>query len=273
MANPTWLDGFFVGGVTDQFQTAASPLPKQATINFQNGVAGVDNPGAGRTDFAFQTTDRIAYFNVRDYGAKGDGTTNDLPAFIACQAALMATVDSVHHVQGTFFIPPGTYRLIGDFFVLSSATYLGVGSGAPESTTGSIVRFDPGFGLKIWNFSTIPHSSGDGTGCQIKGINFVQTSRLTLPYKGASTAYAVGDIVSCRCFSGVDSDQGNGEYTVYYKCIVAGTTAASTTTDFWTAGCQRTDTSEVWTAATKYKYGAVVRSTDTAHANIFFTFS
>lgn len=53
-------------------------------------------------------------FNIRDYGAKGDGSTNDGPAF---QAALDAAVSAG---GGTVFCPAGTYAIASNVKILGS---------------------------------------------------------------------------------------------------------------------------------------------------------
>ena len=48
--------------------------------------------------------DTLSRFNVRSYGAKGDGQADNTKAF---QAAL----DAAARVSGTVFVPAGTYRV------------------------------------------------------------------------------------------------------------------------------------------------------------------
>src|SRR5689334_5741217 len=77
------------------------------------------------TQFAFASTgstanrtlpDRLAEIkNVKDFGAKGDGVTDDWAAIMA--AVNWQTAVS-YHGQGTIFFPPGTYHVSApiDFF-------------------------------------------------------------------------------------------------------------------------------------------------------------
>lgn len=44
--------------------------------------------------------------NVRDFGAVGDGVTDDTDAFAKAMAALVASAEG-----GAFYIPPGTYKI------------------------------------------------------------------------------------------------------------------------------------------------------------------
>lgn len=68
-------------------------------------------------------------FNVRDYGAVGNGVTNDKPAFIAAFEAAEAVGG-----YGIVFMPPGTYAIEGS---LSLQDYTSVLQGAGAHHTGS----------------------------------------------------------------------------------------------------------------------------------------
>jgi hypothetical protein len=84
------------------------------------------------------------WFNVKAYGAKGDGTTDDT---VAIQASITACQGSTY--GGIVYFPPGTYKVTGTTYALlvtGSNTYLlGAGSGnttiAHASTTGDTVFF------------------------------------------------------------------------------------------------------------------------------------
>src|SRR6516162_8932824 len=71
-----------------------------ATFQFQASGPGVTT--------AITLPDRLAYVkNVKDFGAKGDGVTDDLAAITA---ALNWTSD---RNKGTIYFPPGTYYVSG----------------------------------------------------------------------------------------------------------------------------------------------------------------
>ncbi len=63
--------------------------------------------------------DKPVQVNVKDFGAKGDGKTDDTAAF---QAAL----DSVKETGGTVFVPIGTYLIKSHIYVPNSVTLEGV---------------------------------------------------------------------------------------------------------------------------------------------------
>lgn len=68
----------------------------------------------------------IGAYNVHDFGALGDGTGDDGPAFN--RAITTATQQADSGVNGPVFVPPGIYRIATTVSVLSSVTLLGLGS-------------------------------------------------------------------------------------------------------------------------------------------------
>jgi hypothetical protein len=78
------------------------------------------------------------FFNVKDYGATGDGTTNDSTAFAATLTALPAA-------GGTIFVPEGIFRV--DNFVINrdNVHLLGTGWGSiiqPTTSGADAIRID-----------------------------------------------------------------------------------------------------------------------------------
>lgn len=69
-------------------------------------------------------------FNVKDYGAKGDGATDDTAAVTAAIAAIPAT-------GGTLFFPAGTYLTLGGFTIDKPCTIRGEGSAAYHNLEGA----------------------------------------------------------------------------------------------------------------------------------------
>jgi pectate lyase-like protein len=79
-------------------------------------------------------------FNVRDYGARGDGATDDLVAIVAANEAASAA-------KGCVFFPAGVYALSNYIDVSKEMRWYGVGSGSVLRATGKgkgIVRYRPG---------------------------------------------------------------------------------------------------------------------------------
>jgi len=66
------------------------------------------------------------YFNVKAYGAKGDGVTDDTASIKSAFAAAAA--------GGTIFFPPGTYLVTSSITIISNTTIQGAGMGATVIT-------------------------------------------------------------------------------------------------------------------------------------------
>ncbi len=75
------------------------------------------------------TTTYSGYANVKDFGAKGDGKTDDHPAVIAALAKLAGS-------PGVIYFPAGTYRMASPISLPSRTILRG------SSDTASILRFD-----------------------------------------------------------------------------------------------------------------------------------
>lgn len=121
-------------------QTALNLKAPLASPTFTGTVAGVTKGmvGLGSVDNTADTAKPVSTaqqtaldlkavkahlpFNVRNYGAVGDGTTDDTAALHAAYAAATA-------VKGTVFFPPGVYVVTGTF-ALSGYSCSTVGSGA-----------------------------------------------------------------------------------------------------------------------------------------------
>lgn len=66
----------------------------------------------------------IGAWNIRDFGARGDGNGDDAPAINL--ALTYAAAQSP--ANGVVFVPPGTYRILSTISLPSSTTLLGMGS-------------------------------------------------------------------------------------------------------------------------------------------------
>ena len=212
-------------------------------------------------------------FNVKDFGAVGDGVTDDLPAFLACQAAMAAHTLNQQR-SSIFYVPPvpypKSYFLNSDFDIVTPGRYQGVGVGGGNG--GSRLTFAPGKGIRVWKWTASPRLLGDATDCIVSGFDIFFPQALTLGSWQPRHRFAVGDKIRVNCASGVDAASvGNGSWIVYYECIITGKSSAGAEPDFWTAGCQNPDTSVPWTANTRRKFGSLVRASDPLRWAEFFS--
>lgn len=108
-------------------------------------------------------------FDVRDYGALGDGTGNDAPAF---QAAL---TDIQSAGGGVLLVPPGVYRLLGPLSVSEVAVHI-MGMGRDQS----ILRWEAGVTAGLTYTASGHHylpgePMGRGKSLQMSGLSLMTT--------------------------------------------------------------------------------------------------
>lgn len=126
------------------------------------------------------TSDKLAeVVSVKDFGAKGDGVTDDTAAF---QAALNGA-----SVGGTVFVPSGTYRLTATLILVKPLSLCGVG------VAGSILKFSGCDGISV------SHDNNLLTQYVIEGVSVTTTDiglYTGIQYQGVNmTAYRVSTII------------------------------------------------------------------------------
>ena len=99
-------------------------------------IIGILNSMSGSSS----TSDGLGFFNVKTYGAVGDGSTNDTNAFRNAIAA-------AEIVGGVVFVPTGTYR-VSSIELKSASLWGSNGSKAPFN-----VVSDPKKGCNIWQIA------------------------------------------------------------------------------------------------------------------------
>jgi Pectate lyase superfamily protein len=154
----------------------------------------------------------LTNLTVRTFGAKGDGTTDDLSAF----AAAIATMSSVATTPtgSILYVPPGTYYLSGNLHVSRPIVLSGSGGS-------SILSFAAGKGI-IVDYSgpttgTTAPDGGTGAGSVIEKLS-VSCLGLSLSPWAANTAYVSSPAALL---------QTPAEFRWYYACVGAGTSGAS----------------------------------------------
>lgn len=166
-------------------------------------------------------TDNSSIFNVQDYGAKGDITTDNTNAF---RAALLA---AKNHGGGTVYVPGGAYKVTGNLVIPSGVELRGVhdlpaASGYMKSILLNYVNLsNPGDSA----FVSLSQNSG------IRGIMFVRPQQRYNERKNLTTIYSLPYLVralgpNCWCENvvnanadkGIDfaSAQGGGYFIDFY---------------------------------------------------------
>lgn len=107
-------------------------------------------------------------FDVRAFGAAGDGATDDWPAFSAAIEAMTSWLggNSTSAEGATLFVPPGAYRLAQSLLVNRAIRLTGTGAGGRLAA--AVLRFDAGLtGIVIEaaqpGLTGSPGRRGDGT--------------------------------------------------------------------------------------------------------------
>jgi hypothetical protein len=99
-----------------------------------------------------------ASINVQDYGATGDGTTND-------QAAIQAAIDAATAANKTVYLPAGRYRVTGPLVLTNNSSLIGDNLGGGDYRTlnlgGTIIELDSATpGTNLFNVSQAALRSG-----------------------------------------------------------------------------------------------------------------
>jgi hypothetical protein len=184
------------------------------TRQSQLGNIAVRMPGNGAVDRRIQTKLADAV-SIRDFGAMGDGTTDDAPAFAAAIAA-----------HRSLFIPSGRYRLATPVDVPPGRTILGAGRDdaeiIAEAATAFVFRRNEGA------FAIEPSGADDWCRSKLSGLSIRMTVgglevwghefRLSDVnfYGGSANGWCI-DLVDCNeCLvENVSGGYGGGGYRLF----------------------------------------------------------
>ena len=142
-----------------------APGPPGAGIP-SGGTAGQVPVNTGTGTTAWQSKPMV---DVRDYGATGNGTTNDT-------ASVQAAIDAAAAVGGEVFLPSGTF-LVGNLTMGTGARLAGASQGgtklrAAPGTTGNL--------LQIASFCQVTDLTIDGAGLAVTGLRCWRAARSML---------------------------------------------------------------------------------------------
>lgn len=150
-------------------------------------------------------------FNVKSYGAVGDGATDDAPAIAAALAAMDPTR------PGTLYFPPGTYLHDGDLVIRHACLVTGAGSGTAD-LPGSTITFPAGNGIIV---DDLPAKSA---------AKYTAFRHLYLVGSQLTLADRTDDTTPVKGTTLIRSPR-HDDNRYYFKCVVAGT-IAGTAPDF-----------------------------------------
>lgn len=152
------------------------------TISCAAPTKGVHATNKDYVDAAILT--RLPVHNVKAYGAKGDGTTNDSAAIMAASAN-----------GGIVYFPPGTYLAPGQLTISKPTTFLGFGSAVLNHNAGStaIIANAP---VNISGLKIVGHDSSSGLAISINsGPSFISETSITSILHGIEVTGTDGSIV------------------------------------------------------------------------------
>ena len=145
-------------------------------------------------------------FNVMDYGATGDGTTDDTAAFSSAHTALPAA-------GGTIYVPPGTYKISSVTFT-KSVHLLGAGKNA------SIIRSANATGDVIVLAAVL---------CEITHLGFnsavTRTAGSYVQINTAATLSTITDFHMDGHYIGINVQASGGVHIINGAMLYASTTA------------------------------------------------
>lgn len=110
--------------------------------NVEVDTSGIVVPGGGRTvpTVSAYLANNVVY-NVRDYGAKGDGATDDTNAILLALSDIPAS-------GGTLYFPPGTYVISARILIIAQSNIHirgdGMGISVLKVATGTVANGTPG---------------------------------------------------------------------------------------------------------------------------------
>lgn len=138
-----------------------------AVLFTSNGFCKVNIIGDGGGDDGLVN---LGWYDITNYGAKGDGLTDDQPA-------IQTTIDAVPAAGGVVFLPPGTYKITSQINInKSNITFLGSGY---DATT--IFKDDdtPENNTRIISISNDTGTISTVENVMIKGMRITSTGQST----------------------------------------------------------------------------------------------
>lgn len=155
-------------------------------------------------------------YNVKTFGAKGDGTTDDLPAFDCA----LNRIGRGGRIGAILRLPPGIYRLKGQLIINKVMIIEGAGWGvwSENVEAATLLKFDRGAGLVI-NSPNAGNTAGGGNTI-IKNLGITTSGKAADVHGVVLRSRARLDNVSVNNFGGngitIDTDRYSGNANLWY---------------------------------------------------------
>lgn len=219
-------------GFSDPLTTNGDIIARIAgvTTRFGQGLNGTFL-GVSSGLLGYYVPSVIYQFNVKDYGATGDGVTNDLTSINNCFTAALAFPG-----QATIVFPQGNYKITGSIVNITRPVLIqGVNATITASGGTAYNAFDiKSDTVRLYGMKVIGSSTAQ-TGCNINGFKYfdLNSCEFTALAKGirfanTSSAFNAGNINLCNFYAnliGIQSDT-LGEYVTVSNCLLKSNTVA-----------------------------------------------
>lgn len=172
--------------ITSQVQAASVPLSLPTVVplplSLLNGGTGTGTPGLTFGNPVALSSPVTGFedkggqvFNVKAYGAVGDGVTDD-------SAALTAAYNALPSTGGVIFFPAGIYKITSTYIFTKPVALKGTGNA-------SIIKYTPTTGTFFWWQQGTNPTGGFGSGARdLKFIGPGHATATTLFHVGGTTA-------------------------------------------------------------------------------------
>jgi hypothetical protein len=188
-----------------------------------------------------------AIYNVKDYGATGDGVADDTAEI---QAAIDAASDGV--VSGTtsgdggvVYLPPGTYKITGQLVIGPHVRFIGAGAISTVITStyngfaikvGTDSAVNLSYGNELSNFALVCGGAVGASGVLQKGTNGFRADNVIVEGIGA-TSTGIGWFIDGGNVANIFSQLNNVEVKYFQKCWRIGSSGGPAATSITAVGC------------------------------------
>lgn len=200
---------------------------------------------------------RAGHYDIRDFGARGDGTNADDAAFALAMSA-MGPVNNFDPTerQGTLYVPPGAFKVTSPVDIERALRLHGAGPAGRTASEGpSKLVFEPRCGVRTFTAQCSPNE-GDATYAIIEDLEIEGNDDGELPSEWSSGNYSSGDRLRPKDSRGT----GRG-WDFYVEQVLPGGPHASGAIEPDFSSLSANDPSSTWAPTTAYRVNTAVRAT------------